>query len=173
MIITENFEIITNRLKLVPINLIYQEIIFKEFTPEVTHFLTPQPADDIQDTINFINDSLTKTLFGSELQLVALDKDTQEFLGCVGLHNIDTKTPELGLWFKQSAWGLGYGKESMLALRNWAKDNLTYSHISYPVCKDNLPSRKIAEFIGGKIAREYLGKNSKGEEMAEVEYLIV
>lgn len=173
MKITENFEIITDRLKLVPINLIYQEVIFKEFTLEVTHFLTPQPTGNIQDTINFINDSLAKTLAGSELQLVALDKNTQEFLGCVGFHKTDTNTPELGLWFKQSVWGLGYGKESMLALKNWAKDNLIYDHISYPVCKDNLPSRKIAEFLGGKIAREYIGNNSRGGEFEEVEYLIV
>jgi RimJ/RimL family protein N-acetyltransferase len=172
MVITKDFKIITERLLLVPINILYQADIFQEFTEDVARYLVPQPTGDIDDTISFINDSLEKTLGGQELQLVALDKKTKEFLGCLGLHEINTKKPELGLWFKKSVWGLGYGKESMLALKNWAEANLEYENIIYPVFKDNLPSRKIAEFLGGKIIKEFIGKNFKGEESEEIEYLI-
>jgi len=172
MVITKDFKIITERLLLVPINILYQADIFREFTEDVARYLVPQPTGDINDTVNFINDSFEETRQGRELQLIALDKKTKEFLGCVGLHKINTKKPEFGLWFKKSVWGLGYGKDSMLALKNWAEVNLEYEYIIYPVFKDNLPSRKIAEFLGGKIAREFIGKNFKGEESEEIEYLI-
>lgn len=172
MKISQDFKIITERLSLVPIDVIYKDDIFREFTEGVATYLTPQPTGDINDTISFINKSREKTLRGEELQLVALDKNTNEFLACLGLHDINTKKPELGLWFKKSVWGRGYGKESMLALKKWAEENLDYDNITYPVFKDNLPSRKIAEFLDGKIVREFIGKNNKGIEHEEVEYYI-
>lgn len=173
MKITKDFKIITDRLLIVPISLIYRDSIFDEFTEEVAKFLIPKPTNNLEDTISFINNSLKNTLDGKELQLVALDGISKEFLGCLGLHDIDTKIPELGLWFKKSVWGLGYGKESMSALKQWAKDNLVYDKIIYPAFKDNIPSRKIAEFLGGKVTREFIGKNSRGEECEEVEYSIL
>jgi RimJ/RimL family protein N-acetyltransferase len=172
MIITKDFEITTERLSLRLISREYKNDIFREFTEEVARFLRPQPSGNIADTINFINRSRKNTLAGKELQLVALNKDTKEFLGSVGLHHINTPIPELGLWFKKSVWGLGYGKESMLALKEWAGKNLNYENIRYPVFKANMPSRKIAEFLGGKINKEFIGKNARGEEHEELEYYI-
>lgn len=168
----KNFFLETERLLLVPINHKYKEDIFREFTPEVAVFLFPQPSSDIQHTIEFIESSLQNIIKSEDLQLVALDKNTKEFLGCVGLHKLQDKVPELGLWFKRSTWGRGYGRESMMALKEWAKDNLICSQLKYPVAKDNLPSRKIAEILGGEIIREFVGKNMNGREMEEVEYRI-
>ena len=168
----KNFFLETERLLLIPINHEYQADIFREFTPEVAVFLFPQPRPDIQSTVEFIEHSMVNLLKGEDLQLVALDKTTKEFLGCVGLHKLQDEVPELGLWFKRSTWGRGYGRESMLALKEWAKDNLTCSQLKYPVVKDNLPSRKIAEILGGEIIREFVGKNMNGREMEEVEYRI-
>ncbi len=168
----KNFFLETERLLLVPINHEYEEDIFREFTPEVAIFLFPQPSSDICHTAEFIERSLQSLLKGEDLQLVALDKKTKKFLGCVSLDKLQDEVPELGLWFKRSTWGQGYGRESMLALKEWAKDNLTCSQLKYPVVKDNLPSRKIAEILGGEVIREYIGKNAKGKEMEEVEYRI-
>ncbi|MFZ4632306.1 MAG: GNAT family N-acetyltransferase [Patescibacteria group bacterium] len=168
----DDFKIITEHLILVPINIIYKDTLFKEFTPEVARFLTPQPTGNIENTIFFINDSRGKTIRGEELQLIALNKGTNEFLGCIGLHEINTKQPELGIWFKKSAWGKGYGKESMLALKQWADNNLDYEDIAYPVFKENIPSRKIAEFLGGIIIAELKSKNQNGMEFDEVKYII-
>lgn len=168
----KNFYLETERLLLVPISHDYDEDIFREFTPEVTVHLFPQPSESLSDTSKFIGGSVENMLKGDELQLVALDKETKEFLGCIGLHKLKEGTPELGLWFKKSVWGKGYGKESMLSLKNWAQENLIHEELSYPVAKENFPSRKIAEFLGGEVIREYIGKNAKGKEMEDVEYRI-
>ena len=170
--ITANFEIKTERLILVLIDLSYKEDVFREFTPEVARFMYPQFSGDIADTVSFINEGRQKTLDGHDLQLVALDKDSKEFLGCVGLHHIDTRVPALGLWFKKTVWGKGYGLEAMRALKDWAEHNLDYDHLLYPAFKDNASTRKIAEALGGKIARELVGTNQVGEEHEEVEYWI-
>ena len=172
MIIQENFKIETERLNLVLIDLKYQDDIFREFTEEVAKYLTPKPTGNIADIVNFIESSRSETLNGKQLQMVAIEKKSGDFVACLGLHELNTKNLELGLWFKESAWGKGYGKESMLALKKWADANLDYDKIIYPVFKENLPSRKIAEFLGGKLEREFIGKNQRGEENEEVEYFI-
>jgi len=168
----ENLEILTDRLLIKLISLEYTDDIFREFTKEVAHFLIPQPTGDIKDTINFINESRKNSLAGTDLQLVALDRINGEFLACVGIHASDTKIPELGLWFKKSAWGKGYGKESMAALKKWIENNLDYEKIRYPVFKKNIVSCKIVEFLGGKIFKESLVVNQNGEKLVELEYLI-
>lgn len=162
----------TEHLSLKPISLDYKGDIFKEFTSDVTVYMAPKPAESIQETIDFIESSIKSNLEGTNFQIVIVDKATEEFIGCGGLHHIDTKTPELGIWIKISAHGHGYGKEAMQALKKWADDNLNYDYILYPVAAENIASRKIPESMGGKIEREYDDKNGLGQEMHLLEYRI-
>ena len=167
-----SIRIITPRLLLVPIAMDYKDVIFQEFTPEVTRFLLHHYTGDIQDTINFINNSLVQMAKEEKAVLVTLDKDTKDFLGIIELKNTNTPIPVFGLWLKKAVWGRGYGKEATAAVKQWADDNLNYDKLRYSAYKENLPSRKIAEFLGGKIAGERINKNKKGEEFEEVDYLI-
>lgn len=162
----------TERLRLVPINLSYQEEIFKEFTSEITTYMFPKPADAIAETVAFIESSLQKNQSGTDLQIVVTKKDSGEFLGCGGLHHIDTPTPELGIWIKKSAHGHEFGKETMIALKSWADQNLNYEYIIYPVDKNNFASRRIPEFLGGKITREYKEVGQAGQQLNMLEYRI-
>lgn len=93
-------------------------------------------------------------------------------MGCGGLHHIDKKTPELGIWVKKSAHGHGYGKEVIIALKEWADKNLNYEYILYPVAEKNYPSKKIPEFLGGKVAKEYNEVNMSGKKQHLLEYRI-
>ncbi|HLC69938.1 MAG TPA: GNAT family N-acetyltransferase [Patescibacteria group bacterium] len=172
MLDTTKVTIETERLRLVPIALGYLEEIFKEFTPEVTKYMFPQPTGDIKDIRKFISESLERMKKGENLQLVAINKVNREFLGCVGLHEIHKPDPEMGIWLKRSAQGSGYGKEAMLGVKKWAEGNLFYEHIKYPVAKANNPSRQVAEYLGGKVVKEYMGTNQNGDKMEEVEYWI-
>lgn len=162
----------TEHLLLKLISLDYKEDIFNEFTPEISVYMGPQPTGNIQDVIAFIESSMKSNSAGTNFQIVILNKETEEFIGCGGLHHIDTKTPELGIWIKMSAHGHGYGKESMQALKKWADGNLDYEYILYPVAPENVASRKIPESMGGKVEREYEDKNSLGKEMHLLEYRI-
>lgn len=150
----------------------YKEDIFREFTAEITVFMAPSPAKKIEETEAFINSSLEKIEKGEEIVFAVLSKDTQEFFGCAGLHHIDTYIPELGIWIKKSVHGNGYGLEAMQMLKQWIEENLEYEYIYYPVAKDNIPSRKIPESMGGKLIREFVGIKYDGTSLDEVEYRI-
>ncbi|MEK7583908.1 MAG: GNAT family N-acetyltransferase [Patescibacteria group bacterium] len=163
----------TERLILKPISPEYIDDIFSNFTEEVTVHMFPQPTGKKEDTKAFVRKSMKENYEGTNMQMVVLKKDTGEFLGNAGLHDITKRDPELGIWIKRSAHGNKYGFEAIEALVKWARKNLIYDYIKYPVVKENIASRKIPEALGAKVAREFIGKNARGEPMDEVEYHIV
>lgn len=167
-----NVRIETPRLLLVPIDMKYKQDIFEELTYEITIYMNPRPARYIRETEDFINKSIRGLEKGNNLQLVVLRKNTKEFLGCLGLHHIDRKNPELGIWLKKSAHGHKYGQEAMKALKKWADQNLSYEYLLYPVADKNIASRKIPEILGGKITREYDKKGKGGNKYHCLEYRI-
>ena len=164
--------ILSKRLLLVPISVKYKGNIFREFTSEITKYMSPTPPKNISDTEKFITDSLKTLNDGSNLQLVILDKESAEFLGNIGLHEIQSKHPEFGIWLKKSAHGNGFGREAITALKSWTDKNLNYEYILYPVVAENIPSRKIPESLGGKIFREYDEKIQGGNLHHFVEFRI-
>ena len=169
---TSKLIINTERMSLVPISLKYGADICKEFTKEITTHMVPQPSGKIEDVIAFIEKSLNKMRAGKTIQQAIINIESGEFLGCVGLHDIDIKNPKLGIWIKASAHGNKYGREAVRVLKDWADQNLEYEYLEYPVTVENIPSRKIVESLGGKIEREYIDKNQNGEAMNELEYRI-
>lgn len=166
-------EIQTERLLLVAITMDYAEVIFREFQLPVTEFVYSKPATHTGETKEFIQKSIEGLKNGSNLQVVILDKSTKEFLGCAGLHKLTQRDPELGIWVKLSAHGHKYGREAITALKAWADKNVDYDHLRYPVVAQNIPSRKIPESLGGKIATEYDKAMSTGHTHHLVEYWII
>jgi len=167
-----NIRIEASRLLLVPIAICYKQDIFREFTYEITRYMNPEPAKDISETEEFINRSIRGLKKSDNLQLIILDKISKEFLGCIGLHYIDKKNPELGIWLKKSAHGYKYGQEAMKALKKWADENLKYEYLLYPVADKNIASRKIPELLGGRIFREYDKEVQGGNKYHWLEYRI-
>lgn len=167
-----NVIIETERLRLVPISPQYREESFREFTPEITRFMLPKSPDTIEETDAFIASAELDLKNGKNLTIVVLKKETNEFLGCGGLHHIDTQTPEPGIWIKKSAHGHGYGVEAVTGLKEWADKNLEYEYLKYPVDKINIASRKIAESLGGIVKQEQMTVGMGGQQLDEVEYHI-
>lgn len=169
---TSNITLKTKNLYLKSITLDYADDIFREFTAEITTHMFPKPAEKIEEIIEFIKTSMKGNKEGSNFQIVIINKANKDFLGCGGVHNIDGKTPELGVWIKKSAHGHGYGKEAVIALKEWADKNSEYEYLLYPVAEENYISRRIPEFLGGKIAREYDEVNMSGKKQHMLEYRI-
>lgn len=159
----------SERLVLVPITLDYADDIFRYFTDEVTKYMGPKPSSSIDETKAFISSSITTMTSGTNIQMVILLKDSNEFIGCAGLHDINN-IPELGIWIKMSAHGNGYGKEAIHAFYDWACRNIEFDYITYPVDKRNDASRKIPESLGGVVKKEYKHVNQSLFELDEVEY---
>lgn len=164
------FRLETERLLLIPITMDYAEVIFDEFTPEVTFYMHPRSPHRIEETIHFIRESLIGLERGTNLQLVVLKKETLEFLGCTGLHDLSSRVPEFGIWLKQSAHGHGFGMEAIVALHHWAMEHLEFEYIKYPVDEENYASRRIPEALKGVIGREYQVMSLNNRRLFILEY---
>ena len=162
----------TERLLLVPMTLDHVKDIFAEFTIEITRYMYPKSPEKIEETEKFVTGAITGLIQGTNLQMVVLSKESKEFLGCAGLHGINSQPPEFGIWLKKTAQGNRFGFEVISALKLWADKNLDYNTLQYPVDKDNIPSRKIPEKLGGKIVRQYDEKSMSGIELHMVTYEI-
>lgn len=164
--------IFAGRVTLKPVSSAYDRAIYREFTEEVAKYTFPKPPDDIEGTRAFIADAREKMDRGTEITVAVIDRSTGNFLGCAGLHRIDTREPEIGIWLAKSAQGQGYGKEVVTALMGWADANLGYDSFVYPVVKENLPSRKLAESLGGTVFGEGKMTDARGGEHDEAIYRI-
>jgi RimJ/RimL family protein N-acetyltransferase len=99
----------TERLLLKPITLCYAEDIFKEFTWEITKYMYPKPPEKIEETYESIEDSIVKIKNGIGLSMVILDKNNNEFIGCLGFEIFNTLKPELWIWIKKSSQNKSFG----------------------------------------------------------------
>jgi RimJ/RimL family protein N-acetyltransferase len=61
---------------------------------------------------------------------------------------LNTSTPELGLWIKESARGKGYGKEMIAGLIKRLETHKQFDYILYRTHVDNVATKKIAESFG-------------------------
>ena len=166
------FRLKTKRLLLVRIDMDYVEEIFDEFTDEITQYMYPATPRRVQETEEFIRESMIGLERGNNLQLVILRRETEEFLGCAGIHNLDSRYPELGIWLKLSAHGEGLGMETIVALVEWANEHVDYNYLKYPVDVRNYPSRKIPEALGGVPEHSYWIRSQNGIELEIMEYRI-
>lgn len=162
----------SDRLRLQPISLDYQQDIFVEFTDEITAYMFPKPAETIQETERFIKTAIQQCKRGTDFTLVILKKENLEFLGVCSIHRIHTDTPEIGIWTKKSAHGHGYGREAIHRLRAWLIQNVDHEYLVYTVDKQNIPSRKIPESLGGKAIREFEKLSLSGKMLHLIEYRI-
>lgn len=104
--------------------------------------------------------------------MVITDRESGDFLGCVGLHKLANKRPEFGIWVKQSAHMHGYGREAIHALKRWADQHIPYDYLIYPVDSRNMASRKIPESLGAAIISQYDDTGGMGQDLTLIKYRI-
>ncbi len=168
----DTFNLETPRLNLRPVTLADAAEIFAAFTPDISRYLYPKAPDRLEETQHFVRQAIQGHHQGRDLTLVIRQNSDQTFLGMTGIHALRTPHPELGIWLKKSAQGLGFGRETIYALKDWIVENLDSEYIVYSVDRRNLPSRKLAEGLGGKIHRESQIMNLSGQILYSLEYHI-
>jgi len=162
------------RILLSPVTSKYRNYIFNEFTKEITRFMFPASPSELSQVDSFIEVSKKGMDNKTDLVLVITDINNGEFLGVCGLHgNKAPQEPELGIWLKKSAHSKYLGREAISYLVKWVKENIEYNYLVYPADKENIPSRKIAESLGGEIFREAARENMSGNILNEVAYKII
>ena len=162
----------SERLRLVPLTTDNVSEVFNSFTPDITTYMFPAAAKDISETEAFVNTTLDKMAKGKEIVYAVRIKETDEFIGLGGIHNIKSGCPEIGIWTKKTSHGNGYGFETVSRLIAYIRECIPFDHILYPVDRRNYPSRRIPMLHGGKAMKEYNITNMSGDTLEIIEYWI-
>ncbi len=121
-------------------------------TPSLTRYMRWEPAANPDEFAKIWQTWIQNFADKKELVFTIREKKTNLFLGLVGLHDLRTSTPELGIWIREDCHSKGFGREAVTCLYAWASATFDYSRFVYPVAEDNHPSRRIAESLGGVVA---------------------
>ena len=163
----------TKRLVLVPVTQKYTFDIFKNLNNEVTKYMFPCPAKEIYETINIVENWIRQRADKTDYVYAITLKETSEFLGVAGLHDLNNDAPELGIWTKINIHGNHYGREAIGGIIEYAKKQ-GIAKLIYPVDKRNIASKKIPLFYGGKvIAANKLVTTPDGRTLDEEIYEII
>lgn len=125
--------------------------MFPVITPALTRYLSFDPPDSAATLATIAASWPLLAAAGTDLHMAVRARGSGEFLGMAGLHAMETKLPELGIWIKEAAQGQGYGLEAVRALADWASGALKPASFLYPVAERNRPSRQLAESLGGVV----------------------
>jgi RimJ/RimL family protein N-acetyltransferase len=124
---------------------------FGEGTASIARFMSWNLSASRDEFDGIVRAMMTQAASGENLNLTVRLLSTGEFLGIAGLHSADLSFLETGIWIKQSAQRLGYGREAIAAVVAWASIKFQPSGLLWPVVDENLASRRLAESLGGQI----------------------
>lgn len=145
----ENVKFNTERLQLEALSMKYLQEIYKELTDEVTKYLRVPTPKSIDQEINRINDSQEHHKKWTQINFEVTIN--WEFVGCCGYTDLNTPTPELWIWIKESTRGKWYGKEIVSGIINRLKDYKKFDYIIYGAHVDNVATQKIVRSFGGEL----------------------
>lgn len=134
--------------------------IFRCVTLGLTRFMAWEPPSSLEAFAEVWRRWIPAMELGTEIYFVVRrsgdqrrrrEDGDQECLGLIGLHDIGSQRPELGLWIKETARRQGYGREALTLVTSWASACLAPDGFVYPVAEQNIPSRRLAEALGGQV----------------------
>ncbi len=125
--------------------------VFACISPEITRFMAWEPPPTEAAFADVWRTWLPAIEEKSELHFVARHRDDGRFLGIVGVHALQSETPELGIWLCRDIHRLRLGHELIGAVVRWVSEAFAVKYFQYPVAEDNIASRRIAEAYGGQV----------------------
>jgi RimJ/RimL family protein N-acetyltransferase len=147
----DKIELITERLKLRPIEQKDSEAIFKYRSDSITN----KYQGWIPETINDVNDFISKVsptidVFDSWFQFAIIENVTKKIIGDVGIHFIDcdNKQAEIGCTLDKSQHGKGFATEVMKATIDYLFNKLNKHRIIASLDPQNTKSIELVERVG-------------------------
>lgn len=111
-------------------------------------FANDEPSVD--DTEINTREAHAKFIKRESLRYLIFKKDTNEFVGSTGFHNINWDVPkvEIGYWIDSRFSGIGYMKEAIERITEYALEDLGCHRVEIQCESENQRSRAIPEKLG-------------------------
>lgn len=157
----------TPRLSIRPFTPADAPVVFACTTPTLTRYMDFDPSPSEAAFAEVWRSWLPLIESRADITFVLRDRHHGGFLGLAAVHRTGDPTPELGIWIREDAHGHGYGREAVAAIAHWAASTFQATVFIYPVARDNQPSRRLIEALGGQLQGD-IGRT----KYAAVQYLL-
>jgi RimJ/RimL family protein N-acetyltransferase len=147
----DEIHIESGRLSIRPFSAEDADAAFPCITPSLTRYMAWDPPADRECFDRIWQSWLSAIAEGVDFVFTVRRRDNGEFLGLAGLHQIKDAHAVLGIWIREDRHGVGYGREAVGLVAQWASSTFCIDRFSYPVAEQNHGSRRIAEFLGGVV----------------------
>ncbi len=141
-------------------------------TPDVARYMTFEASQTVDELVAVGRIWLANQKTGKEMAVVLRDRTDGCFLGMSGLHYRNDPEPEVGIWIREDRWGQGLGREAVGTLVRFAGAALEEPSVVYSAVEANVPSRRIAEGLGGRLFDARTLKKPSGTRLPLVVYRI-
>lgn len=148
---SRHLQIDSARLLLTPFSEQDADAAYPCLTRTLTRFMSFDPPANREAFDLVWHNWLTALDQGTDIVFAIRHRSDGEFLGLVGLHHLQERNKELGIWIKEGRHQQGFGRESVGAVARWASRELGITTFDYPVAEANHASRRIAESLGGVV----------------------
>jgi RimJ/RimL family protein N-acetyltransferase len=124
---------------------------FSCITPPLSRYMAWEPPASRCDFDRVWQAWIPSIDDGSDYVFAIRHRVDGHFLGLSGLHHVRTESPELGIWIREDHHRMGFGREAVTAVAQWATRTVGTESFIYPVAEENHASRRVAESLGGII----------------------
>ena len=147
-------EIEGDKIKLRKLKLSDVDNIYKNMSKEIVRWTIniPWPYKK-ENAVKFIRKSNYRIKNKKEFVFGIVLKETDEVIGCVGLHKINwkNKNGEVGYWLGKKYWGKGLTSEAVSLMLRFAFKILKLHRVYAVVFEKNIASRRVLEKNGFKL----------------------
>lgn len=126
--------------------------------PEVTHFLTWRPHENIETTKAVLQRAISDWDKETRFAFVIVEKNTGQLVGMIDLR-MEGHKAEIGYVVARTYWGKGYMTETVRAVIDWAFQEPAIYRVYATTSVDNAASRRVMEKVGMQcegILRKYI-----------------
>lgn len=132
------------------------ETLQKYFTPAIGQYLSIDSFAHPVLVKEYIRQSQLEMQQGTCLVLMAFESETQDFIGCLTLNDINQYSVEIGLWVSENQQGKGYGSALLNQAVQIIAESIPTQQIIYTVEKENQKSIALCEKRGFQFEKELI-----------------
>jgi RimJ/RimL family protein N-acetyltransferase len=144
-----DFNIVTPRTVLVPLNRAHFCEYYREFTKEITQYQYPDPFISLEEAEKVLTDFIQQRIEGNTLVCIITDS-MGGFIGNVEAHSIDTAKPEVGVWIAQRYQHQGYANEALTGIMDFLRMHSQVEYFIYEADVRNEGSMRLIKKLKGK-----------------------
>lgn len=149
----EQIIIETLRCRIEPFHLEWIDFIdlTNAFVQANENFYVSEHHPNVDQERDFIASTIENRKNSKAFECFIKDKKSSELIGSVGISDLDTPEPNLGLWIRKEYHGRWYGTEAYAAMLEWIREETNFSFFKHTVDQRNTASIRLATHFQWKL----------------------